>query len=85
MHTKPESDNIRDFFGAKKLYFKILLDDPSSVSLFFRSLLPNFNPDEPLPPLEEGAEGGVVLRNSVQSLVGALRELYRNIEVFFLL
>ena len=60
------------------------LDDPSSLRLFFRSLLPNFNPEEPLPPPGEaqgGAEGGVDLRNSVQSLVGALRDLLGNIEV----
>jgi len=75
----PPADSINTYTAPTRQ--QTVLDDPSSVSLFFRSLLPNFNPDEPLPPLEEGAEGGVVLRNSVQSLVGALRELYRNIEV----
>jgi len=65
-----------------------VLDDPSALRLFFRSLLPNFNPDEPMAAPGEGegaggggAEGGIDLRNSVQNLVGALRDLLGNIEV----
>ena len=41
--------------------------------MFFRSILPNFNPADPLPEAAEGAaggagEGGQDLRNSVNSL-----------------
>merc|ERR1719154_25434 len=78
----PPTDSINTYTAPSRQ--QTVLDDPSSLRLFFRSLLPNFNPDEPLPPLgdgPEGAEGGVDLRNSVQSLVGALRELLGNIEV----
>jgi len=61
------------------------LDDPSALNLFFRSMLPNFNPDEPLPAPVDGAvggeEGGLDLRNSVHSLLGAMRDLLGNIQV----
>lgn len=63
-----------------------VLDDRSSLGLFFHSLLPTFNPEEPLPDgaiggqLERPAAGGD-LRTSVHSLLGAMRELLGNIEV----
>jgi hypothetical protein len=78
----PPADSINTYTAPPRQ--QTVLDDPSSLRLFFRSLLPNFNPEEPLPAPGEGpagAEGGVDLRNSVQSLVGALRELLGNIEV----
>jgi len=78
----PPVDSINTYTAPPRQ--QTVLDDPSSLRLFFRSLLPNFNPEEPLPPPGEaqgGAEGGVDLRNSVQSLVGALRDLLGNIEV----
>jgi len=61
------------------------LDDPSALGLFFRSMLPNFNPEEPLPAAEgavggEGA-GGLDLRHSVHSILGAMRDLLGNIQV----
>ena len=68
------------FWSLLNLY----LDDPSALNLFFRSMLPSFNPDEPLPA--DGAvggrdEGGLDLRNSVHSLLGAMRDLLGNIQV----
>ena len=65
----------------------IFLDDPSSLSLFFRSILPNFNPADPLPPAgaaggaEGGQEGARNLRHSVNNLLAAMRDLLGNIEV----
>jgi hypothetical protein len=40
-------------------------DDPSALRLFFRSLLPNFNPAEPQPEGAVGGEGqdGIDLRS----------------------
>ena len=48
-------------------------------------MLPNFNPEEPLPAAEgavggEGA-GGLDLRHSVHSILGAMRDLLGNIQV----
>lgn len=37
---------------------KSSLDDPNALGMFFRSILPNFNPLDPLPAAEEGAVGG---------------------------
>merc|ERR1712098_794463 len=60
------------------------LDDPSALRLFFRSLLPNFNPADPLP---DGAVGGdeagqgADLRNSVNSLLDAMRDLLGNLQL----
>ncbi|KAK3597518.1 hypothetical protein CHS0354_018110 [Potamilus streckersoni] len=48
------------------------------LSLFLRSLLPNFNPDVPV--LEaEGAVGGQRLRQGVGALMDAMRDLLNNI------
>ena len=51
--------------------------------MFFRSLLPNFDPDQPLPA--EGAAGGgaqgAELRNSVNSLLDAMRDLLGNLQL----
>lgn len=68
----------------------IALDDPSAFRMFFRSILPNFNPTDPLQPAlpdgeGEGAVGGVPqgadLRNSVNSLLDAMRELLGNLQL----
>ncbi|KAL3859671.1 hypothetical protein ACJMK2_009879 [Sinanodonta woodiana] len=48
------------------------------LSLFLRSLLPNFNPDAPAPE-EEGAAGGQRLRQGVGALMDAMRDLLNNI------
>jgi len=65
------------------------LDDPSALRMFFRSILPNFNPADPLQPgLPEGADGavggagqGADLRNSVNSLLDAMRDLLGNLQL----
>lgn len=63
------------------------IDDPSALRMFFRSLLPNFNPDDPLQPAEEavagaeGGPGGADLRNSVNSLLDAMRDLLGNLQL----
>lgn len=66
------------------------IDDPSALRMFFRSLLPNFNPADPLalPENEEaaggaegGAGGGADLRNSVNSLLDAMRDLLGNLQL----
>ena len=54
--------------------------------MFFRSILPNFNPADPLPEAAEGAaggagEGGQDLRNSVNSLLDAMRDLLGNLQL----
>ena len=61
------------------------IDDPSALRMFFRSLLPNFNPAEPLADgdaaaLVDGAAGGAGaelggadLRHSVHNLLDAMR------------
>merc|ERR1712112_465539 len=57
------------------------IDDPSALRMFFRSLLPNFNPDDPLAaaPAVGGADnGGADLRNSVHNLLDAMRDLLGN-------
>ena len=65
------------------------IDDPSALRMFFRSLLPNFNPDDPLalPEVEApagadgGAGGGADLRKSVNSLLDAMRDLLGNLQL----
>ena len=67
------------------------IDDPSALRMFFRSLLPNFNPDDPLPAAVDGAaaapavggadNGGADLRNSVHNLLDAMRDLLGNIQM----
>jgi len=65
------------------------IDDPSALRMFFRSLLPNFNPADPLalPEVEGpggaegGAGGGADLRNSVNSLLDAMRDLLGNLQL----
>ena len=59
--------------------------------MFFRSIMPNYNPADPLQPalpLEEGAAGGAEgaaggadLRNSVNSLLDAMRDLLGNLQL----
>merc|ERR1711936_1169279 len=66
------------------------IDDPSALRMFFRSLLPNFNPADPLAlpeaeavggVAEGGAGGGADLRNSVNSLLDAMRDLLGNLQL----
>ena len=67
------------------------IDDPSALRMFFRSLLPNFNPADPLPAgaaaaAEEGAGAagggaGGELRHSVHNLLDAMRDLLGNIQL----
>ena len=57
--------------------------------MFFRSILPNFNPADPTQPaLPEGIDGanggagqGADLRNSVNSLLDAMRDLLGNLQL----
>jgi len=56
------------------------LEDPSVLGMFFRSLLPNFNPNDPNPPQQdEGAVAGQEnpgdLRSSVNNLLEAMQNL----------
>ena len=65
------------------------IDDPSTLRMFFRSLLPNFNPADPLQAVDgaavggeqEGAGAGGDLRNSVHNLLDAMRDLLGNIQL----
>ncbi|KAK3085888.1 hypothetical protein FSP39_010034 [Pinctada imbricata] len=54
----------------------------NTLSLFLRSLLPNFNPDEPAPEVEgaQGGEQGNNLRQGVNALLEAMRDLLQNIQ-----
>merc|ERR1711972_834911 len=64
-----------------------VIDDPSALRMFFRSLLPNFNPADPAAAAAavDGAAaavaGGAELRNSVHSLLDAMRDLLGNIQL----
>ncbi|XP_045193322.2 transcription factor 25-like [Mercenaria mercenaria] len=56
--------------------------DGNAFSMFLRSLMPNFNPNEPAP--EQGAAGGVEgnqLRQGVGALMDAMRDLLNNIRM----
>ena len=69
------------------------IDDPSALRMFFRSLLPNFNPAEPAVAAVEGAgaatgqaggaggAGGADLRHSVNNLLDAMRDLLGNLQL----
>lgn len=55
----------------------------NAISMFLRSLLPNFNPNEPAPE-NEGAVGGREgnqLRQGVGALMDAMRDLLNNIQM----
>lgn len=59
-------------------------DNANAFSMFFRSLMPNFNVNQPASDEPEGeeAEGaGVDLRRSVTSLLDAMRDLLSNIHM----
>ena len=63
-----------------------VVDDPNALRMFFRSLLPNFNPNDPQEAVADGAVGGVPaqgtdLRNSVNSLLEAMRDLLGNLQL----
>ena len=63
------------------------IDDPSALRMFFRSLLPNFNPDAPAQAVAEvagaagGEGGGADLRHSVHNLLDAMRDLLGNLQL----
>ena len=67
-----------------------VIDDPSALRMFFRSLLPNFNPADPAAvagldgaaaAVAAGDQGGADLRNSVHNLLDAMRDLLGNIQM----
>lgn len=45
----PPTDTIDLYTRTSKL---TQIDDPSALRVFFRSLLPNFNPSDPIPEAE---------------------------------
>jgi len=65
------------------------IDDPSALRMFFRSLMPNFNPADPIAVpnadaaigADGGAPAGADLRNSVNSLLDAMRDLLGNLQL----
>jgi len=63
------------------------IDDPSALRMFFRSLMPNFNPDAPTQAMVEaagaadGEGGGADLRHSVHNLLDAMRDLLGNLQL----
>ena len=63
------------------------IDDPSALRMFFRSLLPNFDPAEPAVAAVAGAGagpgegGGADLRHSVNNLLDAMRDLLGNLQL----
>ncbi|KRT86721.1 hypothetical protein AMK59_2026 [Oryctes borbonicus] len=86
----PPADSINVYTRPKRP--KANNTNSSAVGIFFRSLLPNFNPNEipgNLLEEEDGARAlpdgensdGADLRRSVASLVGAMRDLLSNIRI----
>jgi len=79
----PPANSINTYVAPSRQ--PTVLDDPNALGMFFRSILPNFNPLDPLPAAEEGAVGGqqpgTDLRNTVNTLLGAMRDLLGNIQV----
>lgn len=80
----PPSDSINTYTDKDKTRANGgsgSIDDPSAFRMFFRSLLPNYNPNDPTPPRAdgggqvEGAEGGGDLRRSVTTLLDAMQDL----------
>ena len=74
INTYKDKDNTTATRGAGSI------DDPSAFRMFFRSLLPNYNPNDPTTRAEvehavEGAEGGGDLRRSVTTLLDAMQDL----------
>ena len=51
----PPSDSIDAY--SRSGSGRTNLDDPSILGMFFRSLLPNFNPNDPHPELVDAVEG----------------------------
>jgi len=77
--------NSIDTYGPPERQ-SMAIDDPSALRMFFRSLLPNFDPNEPALNLgeEEGAAAaaaGGELRNSVNGLLDAMRNLLGNLQL----
>ncbi|KAK5642561.1 hypothetical protein RI129_008728 [Pyrocoelia pectoralis] len=86
----PPLDSINIYEKPKRP--RVVNSNSSAVGIFFRSLLPSFSADIPeqlLQPEENGAralpfnggEEGTDLRQSVASLVGAMRDLLNNIRL----
>ena len=77
----PPSDSINVYTEKDKNRGAGSIDDPSAFRMFFRSLLPNYNPNDPNPQRAdgggqvEGAEGGGDLRRSVTTLLDAMQDL----------
>ena len=79
----PPLNSINTYVAPERQ--SVAIDDPSALRMFFRSLLPNFNPAEPLADgdaaaLVDGAVGGAGaelggadLRHSVHNLLDAMR------------
>ncbi|CAH1779648.1 unnamed protein product [Owenia fusiformis] len=76
----PPKDSIVSYTRPERPR-RINQDSSNPLSMFFRSLLPNFNPDEPLGDEEpQGAEGGQELRQGIGALMHAMRDLLNNIQ-----
>lgn len=90
----PPLDSINTYVTPARATTAV--DDPNALRMFFRSLLPNFNPNDPVDPaaaggvaLPDGAAGGdggvpgqgTDLRNSVNSLLDAMRDLLGNLQL----
>ncbi|KAK4877302.1 hypothetical protein RN001_009808 [Aquatica leii] len=86
----PPLDSINIYEKPKKP--RIANSNSSAVGIFFRSLLPSFNADIPEQLLQQeengaralplnGGEDGNEFRQSVASLVGAMRDLLNNIRL----
>ncbi|CAE1313418.1 Transcription factor 25 [Acanthosepion pharaonis] len=76
----PPEDNIETYSRPTQRPRRV--ESSSSVANFFRSLLPNFSIDEPIPE-EMGAAGGnrgLHLTQSIETLLDAMRDLMGNIQ-----
>ena len=82
----PPANSINTYVAPERQ--PTAIDDPSALRMFFRSLMPNFNPAEPVQAAVEGAAaagggeaGGTDLRHSVHNLLDAMRDLLGNLQL----
>ncbi|XP_063441257.1 ribosome quality control complex subunit TCF25-like [Mytilus trossulus] len=76
----PPTDSIAAYESPQRT--RRINQESSTLTNFFRSLMPNFNLDEPAAPVQpaQGAEGGAQnLRQGMVVLMGAMRDLLNNI------
>ena len=82
----PPADSV-NLYSAEVQQGRRAVDDPNSLALFFRSMLPNFDPNATVPEAEADAagaaegEGGTSLRRTVDNLYEAMQDLLSNLHL----